>query len=39
LWLAQALEREVGLSHEQIVEVDEGEARRRLDDARSSPEA
>jgi hypothetical protein len=37
LWLALALEREVGLTREQIVELDEIEARRRLDEARSRP--
>jgi hypothetical protein len=37
LWLAQALEREVGLTREQIEELDEGEARRLLIEARSRP--
>ena len=37
LWLAQALEREVGLTRKQIAELDEGEARRQLDEARSRP--
>jgi hypothetical protein len=37
LWLAQALEREVGLRREQIAELDEAEARRQLDAARSRP--
>ena len=37
LWIAQALEREVGLSREQIAELDENEARRLLDDTRSQP--
>ncbi len=37
LWLAQALEREVGLTREQIAELDETEARRQLDEERSRP--
>lgn len=37
LWLAQASEREVGLTRERIAELDEGEARQRLDEARSRP--
>ena len=37
LWLAQALEREVGLTSEQIAELDEIEARRQLDEARLRP--
>jgi hypothetical protein len=37
LWLAQALEREVGLTREQIAELDEDWARLRLDEARSRP--
>jgi hypothetical protein len=37
LWLAQALEREVGLRREQIAELDKAEARRQLDAARSRP--
>jgi hypothetical protein len=37
LWLAQALEREVGLTGEQIAELDELDARHRLDEARSRP--
>jgi hypothetical protein len=37
LWLAQALEREVGLTREQIVELDAIDARQRLDEARSRP--
>lgn len=37
LWLAQALEREVGLTREQIAELDDVEARRQLDIARSRP--
>lgn len=37
LWLAQALEREVGLTRDQIAELDEMEARRQLDEARSKP--
>lgn len=37
LWLSQALEREVGLTREQIAELDEREARQRLDEARSRP--
>ena len=37
LWLAQALEREAGLTREQIAELDESEARRQLDEARSRP--
>ena len=37
LWLAQTLEREVGLTREQIAELDEVEARRQLDEARSRP--
>jgi hypothetical protein len=36
-WLAQALEREVGLLREQIAELDENDARRLLDEARSRP--
>ena len=39
LWLALALEREVGLTREQIAELDADEARRRLDEARSRPRA
>lgn len=35
LWLAQALEGEVGLRGEQIAELDEAVARRQLDAARS----
>ena len=35
LWLAQALGREVGLFREQIAVLDEIEARRQLDEARS----
>ena len=37
LWLAQALEREVGPTREQIAELDENDARRLLDDARVQP--
>lgn len=37
LWLAQALEREVGLTHEQLAKLDENDARRLLDDTRSQP--
>lgn len=37
LWLARALEREVGLSREEIAGLDEGGARRKLDEARSRP--
>lgn len=37
LWLAQALEREVGLTREQIAKLDEDTARRLLDEARSKP--
>lgn len=37
LWLAQALEREIGLTREQLVELDEVDARRLLDEARSRP--
>jgi hypothetical protein len=37
LWLALALEREVGLTREQIVELDEIDAHQRLDEARSRP--
>lgn len=37
LWLAQALEREAGLTGEQIAELDEDEARRSLDEARLRP--
>jgi hypothetical protein len=37
LWLAVALEREVGLAREQIAQLDEDEARRRLDASRSRP--
>jgi hypothetical protein len=37
LWLAQAVEREVGLTREQIAELDEIDARQRLDEARSRP--
>jgi hypothetical protein len=39
LWLAQALEREVSLTREQIAELHENDARRLLDDARSRPRA
>jgi hypothetical protein len=35
VWLALALEREVGLTREQIAELDEQEAHLRLDEARS----
>ncbi|MGH2467378.1 MAG: hypothetical protein ACRDGL_06575, partial [Candidatus Limnocylindrales bacterium] len=35
LWLAQAIEREVGLTREEIAELDEIEARRRLDEEQS----
>jgi hypothetical protein len=38
LWIAQALEREVGLSREQIEEIDVARARELIDEARSSPE-
>lgn len=37
LWLAQAVEREVGLTSEQIAEIDQDEARRLLVEARSKP--
>ena len=37
LWLAQALEREVGLTREQVGELDEQEGHLRLDEARSRP--
>jgi len=37
LWLAQALAREVGLTREEIAALDEIEARRQLDKARSRP--
>jgi hypothetical protein len=37
LWLARSLEREVGLTREQIAELDEEEARRLLTDVRSKP--
>lgn len=36
-WLAVALEREAGLSSDQIATVDEVEGRRLLDEARSQP--
>jgi hypothetical protein len=36
--LAQALEREVGLTREQIAVLDEQEAHRRLNEARSRPQ-
>jgi hypothetical protein len=39
LWLAQALEREVGLTREQFAGLNETEARRQLDEARSRPKA
>ena len=37
LWLARALEREVGLTHNEIAELDEEGARRLLVEARSRP--
>ena len=37
LWLALTLEREVGLTREQIAKLDEDQARRLLDEARSQP--
>lgn len=37
LWIAQALEREVGLTRNEIAEVDEDEARRLLVESRSRP--
>ena len=37
LWLAHALEREVGLTREQIAELDDTDARQKLDEARSRP--
>lgn len=37
LWLAQALEREVGMSGDQIAELDEEQARQLLVEARSKP--
>jgi hypothetical protein len=37
LWLAQAIEREVGLTRTQIAELDENDARRLLDETRSRP--
>ena len=37
LWLAEALEREVGLARKRITELDEEEARRLLVEARSKP--
>lgn len=37
LWLAQALEREVGLTRKEIATLDEIEAHRQLDEARSRP--
>jgi len=37
LWLAQALEGEVGLTREQIAVLEEIDARQRLDEARSRP--
>lgn len=37
LWLAQALEREVGLTRDKVAELDEDEANRLLVDARSKP--
>ena len=37
LWLAQALEREVGLTRNEIAELDEDEARRLLVESRSKP--
>lgn len=37
LWLAQAIERELGLTREQIAELDENGARRLLDETRSRP--
>lgn len=37
LWLAGALEREVGMTRKQIAQLDETEARRQLDEARSRP--
>lgn len=37
LWLARSLEREVGLTREQIAELDEDEAQRLLIEARSRP--
>jgi hypothetical protein len=39
LWLAQSLERELGLTRDQIAELDRSEARRQLDEARSGPKA
>jgi hypothetical protein len=37
LWLAQALDRELGLTRTQIAELDEDDARRLLDETRSRP--
>ena len=37
LWIAQTLEREVGLSRDQIEEVDVDRVRELIDDARSRP--
>ena len=39
LWLAQALEREVGLTRNAIAELGEDEARRLLVESRSKPKA
>jgi hypothetical protein len=39
LWLALALEREMRLNRHEIAELDEGDARRRLDEFRSRPRA
>ncbi|MFH1474535.1 MAG: hypothetical protein ABIG85_01605 [Chloroflexota bacterium] len=37
MWIAQALEREVGLSREQIADLDESDARALIDEVRSRP--
>jgi hypothetical protein len=37
MWIAQALEREVGLSREQIADLDESHARALIDEVRSRP--
>jgi len=37
LWLARALERECGLTLEEVAEVDEDDARRMLEERRSRP--
>lgn len=37
MWIAEALEREVGLSREQIADLDERDARALVDEVRSRP--